>query len=92
MLQHAAVILVLHSTTDAIRIFFKIYVFHYLMFYETNISNILLTDAFQNLRPVYISCKYFKFEKKFHFPSFSGVIFKGLIDKLGALSILHTSP
>ena len=35
----------------------------------------LLTEVFQNSRLVYISCKYFKFEKKFHFPSFPGVMF-----------------
>ena len=43
----------------------------------------LLTEVFQNSRPVYISCKYFKFEKKFHIPSFLGVMFlRVLIDKL----------
>ena len=41
-----------------------------------------------------ISCKYFKFEKKIlHFPSFPRVIYSSiLIDKLGSLSSLHTSP
>ena len=48
----------------------------------------------QNLRPVYVSCRYLKFEKKiFHFPSFPGVIFlRVLTEKLGGLSNLHTSP
>ena len=47
----------------------------------------------QNLRQVYISCKYSKFEKIHSiFHLFSWVIgLKGLIDELGELSILHAS-
>ena len=42
---------------------------------------------------VYISCKYVKFEKIFHFLSLPGVMFlRVLTDKLGGLSNLHTSP
>ena len=53
----------------------------------------LLTGVFQNLRLVYISCKYFTFEKNIPFSIFPGVIFlRVLIDKLGGLPILHTSP
>ena len=51
---------------------------------------ILIVDKrfFQNLRPVYISCRYFKFDKKiFYFLSFPGVIFlRVLTEKLGGLS------
>ena len=49
------------------------------------------TDVFQNLGLAYISCKYFKLEKIFHFPCFPGVILlRVLIDRLGGLSILQT--